>query len=409
MNKYQNNLARTAVEIGVNIQPGQKLFINSPIETAEFARTLAGAAFEAGAGDVFVHYTDENLTKIRYEKAEKDVLCHIPEWVITKYNEILKDGGAVISISAAEPGLFAGINGEKLKAVSKAKQAAAAAYNSAIMANKNRWCVISVPSAAWAVKVFPQARTRDQALELLWSAIIRATHSSEHDAVAYWRRQDNTFKRRSAILNEKQYDRLHYKNSLGTDLTVGLPKNHNWSGGSEVAQDGVVFFPNLPTEEIFSAPDKERVDGHLVSSYPLIYQGRMIDHFHLDFRKGKVVGYSAKTGQDVLEELITSDDGAEQLGEIALVPNDSPISKMDLLFYNTLFDENASCHFAFGAAYPGCVKGGEQMSEEELSKSGLNQSRTHVDFMVGTDDLEITGILPDGTEELVFKDGNFVF
>ncbi|MGI6109884.1 MAG: aminopeptidase [Eubacteriaceae bacterium] len=409
MNQYKQNLARTAVKIGVNLQKGQELFINSPIETAEFAREIAKAGFEAGAKDVHIHYGDENLAKLRYNNAAKETLMSIPAWVAGQYQEILDKDACVISIAAAEPGLMASVDPEKIAACTRAREAVSDVYSRAMMANNKRWCVISAPSEKWAAKVFTDTADPAQAQELLWSAIIRATHCAEKDPVACWHEQDQAFKTRSAILNNKQYKKLHYRNSLGTDFTVGMPENQNWSGGSECAQDGVVFFPNLPTEEIFCAPDRMTAEGTLVSSYPLIYNGQTIDGFRLTFKDGKVVDYSAETGEKVLKSLLESGENADRLGEIALVPYDSPISKMDLLFYNTLFDENASCHFALGAAYPSCITGGEKMSEEELTAAGLNQCRSHVDFMVGTRDLSIDGILPDGTEEPVFRDGNFVF
>ncbi len=405
MKSPKENLAEISVKIGVNLQPGQELFINSPIETADFARLIAKSAFDAGAKDVHVNYQDEKLSKLRYEGADKETLSEIPDWFKLKYDEILDKKGAVISIHASDPDLLSGIDQEKILASVKAREEATREYSDAIMADDVRWCVISVPTDSWAKKVFPQSSTP---VDDLWKAIFKTTYTDQEDPVACWREKDKAFKARAEKLNEKQYKALRYKNSRGTDITVGLPKNYIFSGGSEKAKDGVEFFPNLPTEELFSAPDKDRVDGTLVSAYPLVYNGKIIDRFSLTFKDGKVVDYKAEIGEDALDSLIHVSEGSDHLGEVALVPYDSAISNMNLLFYNTLFDENASCHFALGAAYPTCVKGGENMRPEELEKAGLNQSPTHVDFMVGTDDLKITGVLEDGTEEKIFENGNFV-
>ncbi len=408
-NKYTENLAKTSVKIGVNLQKDQILVINAPIETAEFAREVAKEAYDAGAKDVFIHYNDEQFHKLRYERTTEETLREVPDWWRERLDYAVNNNAAIISISAVDPDLLTDISTAKINASIEARQEAMSDYNKALMGNRNRWCVISVPTASWAVKVFPEAKNSAQALDLLWSAIIRSTHCNTRDPIAEWHEKDQIFKERSKWLNEQQFDKLHYKNELGTDLMVGLPKRHVWSGGSEKAQDGVEFFPNLPTEEIFTAPDRMRVDGRLVSSYPLVYRGKTIESFSLNFKDGEITDWCAKTNEDVLSSLIESHKNHMRLGEAALVPYDSAISRMDLLFYNTLFDENASCHFAIGSAYPGCVENGAELTEEELLEAGLNQAPNHVDFMIGTKDLQITGIKEDGTEIPVFTDGNFAF
>lgn len=401
--EQKNNLAKIAVTLGVNIQPGQYLMINSPVETADFARSLAKAAFEAGAGDVYINYSDEDYAKLRYTYADSAALADIPEWWRLRLQDFLERGGCVISIAAGDPDLMREIDADKIAAAVRARQAASADYSRAMMVNDNRWCVISAATQGWAKKVFPDSQNPTAQL---WDAILSASGADTEDPVAAWRKKDETFKRRARWLNEKQFESLRYTNARGTDLTVGLPKNHVWSGGSETARDGVRFFPNLPTEEIFTAPDRSRVNGRVVASYPLSYQGKNIEDFELTFKDGKVVDVRAGRHEDMLRELIKN-DGADYLGEVALVPYDSAISNLNLLFYNTLFDENAACHLALGDAYPGCVQGGEDMSAEELLAHGLNQSQTHVDFMIGTKDLSITGIGADGSETPVFVNGNF--
>lgn len=405
--KYQDNLANTAVKIGVNIQPNQFLVINSPIETADFARKVAKAAFEAGAEDVYINYYDEKFTKLRLNQASKDVIKDVPDWWLERQQNILDRGGAVISIHAADPDIMKEVDAEKLQAKISAQETASEEYNKALMGNKNRWCVISVPTVNWAKKVFPEAKNGQMATDLLWNAIIRSTYSNSTDPVTEWHEKDQLLKERAEYLTKKQYDQLHYTNELGTDLYIGLPENHIWSGGSEIAKDGVNFFPNLPTEEIYTAPDKNRVNGRVVASYPLNLHGKLVEDFSFHFKDGKVSECYARRNEDILKELL-SEKNADFLGEVALVPKNSPISNMNLLFYNTLFDENASCHLALGEAYPTSVENGSELNDEELETIGLNTSPIHVDFMIGTDDLTVTGITKDGKEELIISDGEFM-
>lgn len=405
--KYQENLAETAVKIGVNIQPNQFLVINSPVETADFARKVAKAAFDAGAEDVYINYNDQKFSKIRLDNASKETLKEIPDWWSDRLNNIIDRGGAIINISAVDPDLMDEVDTEKIETSIEAKKSASHDYNEALMGNKNRWCVISVPTTNWAKKVFPEAMNGQKATDLLWNAILRSTHCISKDPIKEWHEQDKLFKERAERLNKKQYDQLHYTNDLGTDLYIGLPKNHIWSGGSEVSQDGVSFFPNLPTEEIFTAPDKYRVNGRVAASYPLIYHGKTIEDIQLEFKDGKVVDVFANKNEDLLRKIIEKDNNG-YLGEVALVPYSSPISEMNILFYNTLFDENASCHLALGTAYPNSIEDGLIMTEEELDEAGINTSSDHIDFMIGTEDLKITGVNEDGSEEPIFINGNFV-
>lgn len=399
-------LAKLAVRIGVNIQKDQNLVVNSPIECSEFARALAEEAYKAGARDVSINYSDEKFSKIRYTHADLDVFKEVPDWFVAKQNNAVEKGSALISVYADDPDLLKDVDPEKIKTASAAIQSATEAYHMAMMNNECRWCVVSVPTVGWAAKVFPGVEP-ETAVDMLWESIFKATRADQDDPIAAWHQFNKSFEDKTRFLNHSQFVKFIYKNSLGTDIEVGMPENHIWAGGSEKAADGVEFFPNIPTEEVFSAPHKDKVNGTLVSSHPLVYNGQLIDNFSLTFKDGKVVSYQAETGEEALKNLIEASEGSNYLGEISFVPYHSPISDMDTLFYNTLFDENASCHFALGAAYPTCVKDGSSMSVDELKEAGLNYSTTHVDFMVGTEDLSITGIQADGTQVPIFVNGDW--
>ena len=275
------------------------------------------------------------------------------------------------------------------------------------MSNENAWCVVSMPTKAWAMKVFPELSV-DEAIGALWQAILESVRADADDPTLAWEAHKKALRARMAFLNRHNFRRLRYQNSLGTDLVVGLPEGHQWLGGAEKTKAGVEFIANIPTEEVFTLPHKNEVNGVVYSSKPLNYQGNLIDRFSLVFKEGKVTDCSAVIGQEVLKNLIATDDGASRLGEVALVPFDSPISNSNILFYNTLFDENASCHLAFGKAYPVCLAGGEEMDRAALEAAGVNDSLVHVDFMIGTSDLTIDGQTADGQWIPVFRNGNFV-
>ena len=275
------------------------------------------------------------------------------------------------------------------------------------MSNRNTWCVVSVPTRGWATKVFPED-TEEAAIEKLWQAIFQTVRIGEDvDTVAQWRQHTEFLQKAAAFLNAQKFVKLHYKNAIGTDLTVELPEGHIWSGGAEKSELGTAFVANMPTEEVFSLPKRDGVNGTVVASKPLNYNGNLIEGFKLVFKDGKVVDYSAEKGGEILKGLLETDAGASYLGEVALVPFDSPISQSGILFYNTLFDENASCHLALGKAYPTCIEGGEHMDSVTLLQHGVNDSLVHEDFMVGTQDLEIIGTTADGREIRIFEQGNF--
>lgn len=407
--KSQIKLARLAVRIGINIQKGQTLIINSPIECAEFARYAATEAYEAGAHDVVINWSDEKFSRLRYEMAPEEVFKEFPDWRYRFYMDYAKEGAAFLTISARDPEIFSGVSPTRLLAAQKTAGRVLVEYRERIMKSQNTWCVISVPTAGWAKKVFP-GLTSEHATEKLWEEILRSVRiSGTEDPVEIWNQHTQYLSKAADFLNDHDFQFLHYKNSLGTDLEIELPEGHIWAGGAEYSEDGTLFVANLPTEEVFTAPKRDGVNGVVFASRPLVYQGNLIENFRVEFKDGRVVKYSAERGEEHLKSLFETDDGSNYLGEVALVPYDSPISKSGVLFYNTLFDENASCHLAFGKAYPSCIKDGARLKSFELIKRGLNDSLNHEDFMVGTEDLSITGRKKDGSEIPVFVNGNFAF
>ncbi|MBP2644946.1 MAG: peptidase aminopeptidase [Firmicutes bacterium] len=398
--------ARLIVKTGVNLQAGQPLVIVSPIECSTFARLLAQTAYKEGAGDVTVHWKDELLAKIKFLHAPEAVFETYPEWEKQLYNGSVKAGAAFISIAASDPENLKEVNADRVAKAQKTASMALKEYREKLMSNQNTWCVVSIPTTAWAKKVFPGVQD-EEAVAKLWEAILRTVRVYEGDPVAAWDKHKSSLKEKMEFLNAHKFVSLHYKNSLGTDITVELPERHIWLGGSEYTPDKVEFIANMPTEEVFTLPRKNGVNGIVVSSKPLNYNGNLIENFSLTFKEGKVVEYKAEKGYEVLKNLLAADEGAMYLGEVALVPFDSPISNTNILFYNTLFDENASCHFALGKAYPVCLEGSEAMDANSLLAAGVNESLVHEDFMVGTADLEIVGTMADGKKVLVFKNGNF--
>ena len=404
LEKYADLIVKT----GVNLQTGQTLVISSPIECASFARMIAEVAYLAGARDVVMNWKDELFSKIRFLQAPEEVFEEFPEWQKEFYISYVKQGAAFISIAASDPELLKDVNPDRVAKLQKTSNLALQEYRERLMSNKNAWCVVSIPTKSWAKKVFPKL-SEDEAMEKLWDAIFKTVRVDSEDPVAVWAEHKNKLKASADFLNSHQFKFLHYKNSLGTDLEIELPADHIWLGGSEYTPEGVEFIANMPTEEVFTLPKKTGVNGHVVSSMPLNYNGNLIDQFTLTFKAGKIIDFTAVQGYEVLKKLIETDEGSYYLGEVALVPYDSPISNAKILYFNTLFDENASCHLAIGKAYPVCIKNGKNMNSSELTQLEVNDSLTHVDFMIGTQDLEIIGVTAAGVEIPVFKNGNFAF
>ena len=369
---------------------------------------LVKSAYEKGAKDVVVQWNDEICGKIKYEHSPLEVFENFPDWMKESRLSYAKEGACFLSISASDPELLKNIDPAKIAAFRKSSSTALKEFSEMLMSNKNAWSIVSIPTKAWAKKVFSDL-PEEEAVDKLWNEIFKIVRVDTENPVEAWNKHKETLKYHMDYLNEKNLKSLHFENSLGTDLTIELPENHLWAGGAEYTQGGVEFIANMPTEEVFSMPSKFGVNGTVFSSKPLNYGGNLIDNFSVTFKDGKVVDFSAEKGYDTLKHLLDTDEGAKYLGEVALVPYNSPISNSGIIFFNTLYDENASCHLAFGKAYSLCIKNGENMTNEELEKAGANDSLTHVDFMIGTKDLKITGLTHDNVEIPVFKDGNWAF
>ncbi|MGP4106231.1 aminopeptidase [Virgibacillus sp. L01] len=397
--------AELALRTGVNLQENQALMINAPIEGADFTKTVARKAYEMGAKNVHINWVDDELTLLKYENAPDEVIADFPEWRVKLYDTYAEDGAAVLSIRSTNPDLLKDIDSSRVAKANKAAAQAMKNFRQYTMNDRITWSIISIPTGDWAQKVFPD-KSKEDAIEGLWDAIVKIVRVDQDDPIAAWNAHNETLKTAREILNKKAYKKLIYK-APGTDLELELPEGHIWKGGSAVSEQGTTFNPNMPTEEVFSLPHKYGVNGTVSSTKPLNHGGSLIDNFSLTFKDGKVVDYKAEQGEDTLKHLLDTDEGARRLGEVALVPHESPVSQSGLIFYNTLFDENASCHIALGKAYPTNLKGGAEMNDEQLDKNGVNDSLTHVDFMIGSEELDIDGVLEDGTTEPVFRNGTW--
>ena len=403
----QRDYARLLIQEGLNVQKGQRLVINCPVDCAPFARLCADEAYAVGCREVIMKWRDDYLTRIKYLYAEDSVCDEVNQWEVLLCDTVSEEGAAWLAIHADDPENLKGVDPDRIRRSQIASGKALEKFRQREMRDEFPWCVASIPTEAWAKAVFPALDT-DAAMEKLWSEILTACRVDGGDAVANWRAHSDELQKHVKMLNDYNFKSLHYTNSIGTDLTVELPEGHFWAGDSEKSAAGIEFSANIPTEEIFTLPKRDGVNGTVVASKPLCHNGNIIDGFRFTLKDGKIVEVHAEQGEDILRDACTVDEGASFFGEAALVPYDSPISNSGILFYNTLFDENASCHFAFGEAYP-CIHGSENMSEDELKAAGVNFSMTHVDFMVGTADLSIVGTTHDGKEIPVFVNGNFAF
>ncbi|TLS36979.1 aminopeptidase [Pseudalkalibacillus caeni] len=407
---YQKNLEKYAdlgVRVGVNIQKDQTLVVNAPLAAAELVRLVAKKAYEAGAKNVHVEWHDDDLTRIKFDMAPDEAFKDFPMWKAKGYEEMAENGAAFMSIVASNPDLLKGVDPERIAEANKTGGKAMGKYREYAQADKISWTVLAAPSKEWAAKVFPDANEEEQ-MSKLWDAIFKATRADLEDPIQAWKKHNENLSEKVDYLNNKKYKKLHYK-AEGTDLTIELPDGHLWVGGGGPNERGAIFVANMPTEEVFTTPLKDGVNGTVSSTKPLSYGGNLIENFSLTFEKGKIVDYKAEEGYETLKRLIETDEGSHYLGEVALVPHDSPISNTNIIFFNTLFDENASCHLAIGNAYASCLEGGTKMSKEELEKAGANSSITHVDFMIGSAEIDIDGIMENGEEEPLFRNGNWAF
>lgn len=399
--------AELIVRVGGNVQPGQPVFIIGAIEVAQLVRLVAEQAYEAGASDVHVDWTDEALTRLKYEKAADEVFKRFPEWETAKRNAFVNNNGVYIAIVSPNPDLLKGIPPERIANFQKAQGYGLREFRRATQADQISWSLVAASTKGWATKVFPDA-SEEEAVAKLWESIFKAVRLDSPDPVKAWEEHNNHLHARSDWLNGKRFAKLLYR-APGTELAVELPEKHLWVGASSVNAQGIPFMANMPTEEVFTVPNKTGVNGYVSSTKPLSYGGNIIDGFKLTFEQGRIVKVEAKQGQDILQNLIESDEGSHYLGEVALVPHQSPISQSNVLFLNTLFDENASNHFAIGNGYAFNVAGGKEMSPEELIACGVNSSIAHVDFMVGSAEMDIDGVTSDGTVVPVFRKGNWAY
>ena len=398
--------ARLLVRIGLNPYPGQRMVISSPVECAPFARLCAEEAYEAGCCEVVMNWTDDAMTRMKYLRASEEVFGAVPLWRRHFFNDQALEGTAYLAISASDPENLKGVASDRIIRAQRASGKALKDFDRLQMCGGFPWCIASIPIPSWAKRVFPGI-SEDEAMEKLWDAIFAAVRvSGDGKAVERWREHLAALEQRLEKLNALDLQFLRYTNALGTDLTIELPRDHIWESGGDVTLKGRSYIANIPTEEIFTSPLKTGANGVVYASMPLVHDGVVIDKFRFAVKDGRITEAHAEQGEETLKAAISVDEGAARFGEVALVPCDSPISNQGLLFYNTLFDENAACHIAFGEAYP-CLKGGQQMSKDELKARGLNDSITHVDFMVGTPDLSIVGTTRDGRQVPIFENGNF--
>ncbi|MDD3243701.1 MAG: aminopeptidase [Eubacteriales bacterium] len=405
MDQKMENYAALIVREGVNVQPGQTMVVNAPVQCAAFAQALARQAYAAGAAEAVIFWSDEICRKIELMNAGEDVLTDVPQWMVDRNMHYVKKGACFVSISASDPELMKDVDPKRMDAAVNALRRAQMEYRTYLMTNQGRWCVTAMPTAGWAKKVFPGLEEA-AAMDKLWQAILKVSRADADDPVRAWQAHTQSMKTRIEKLNALRFDALRFTSANGTDLTVGLADDHIWGGGSEEDAHGVPFSANIPSEEIFTAPHAHRVDGKVASTKPLNHNGVLIENFTLTFKDGKVTDFTAEQGYDTLKYLLDTDEGARHIGEVALVPYDSPINQTGILFYNTLFDENASCHLALGDAYATCIAG-EDRSDAALQAKGMNKSLIHVDFMVGGADTRIVGV--KGAQETpVFENGTWV-
>ncbi|PZX03097.1 aminopeptidase II [Psychrobacillus insolitus] len=399
--------AELVVKVGLNIQKNQPLLINTTTNTIEFTRLIVKKAYEAGAKRVDVNYSDEVNARAFYDLAPDEAFHEFPKWATLQRDELIENKGALLWIDADNPDMLEGVSIDRISNFQKASGKALANYRKAVMNDVITWSIVAMPSEKWAAKVFPHLDPAFQ-MQALWDVIFQVVRVGEGTAVEKWKQHIENLESRAALLNEKKYKKLHYK-APGTDIQVELPTGHIWQSGSSKNAQAVSFIANMPTEEVFTAPLKTGVNGYVTNTKPFVFKGNVIDGFTLIFENGAITKVQASTGEELLKDLVQTDEGAKYLGEIALVPHESPISASNVLFFNTLFDENASNHFAIGEAYPTCIEGARGLSHSELESLGINTSIVHEDFMIGSGDMDIMGELEDSTNEPIFIKGTWAF
>ena len=403
-----DRLAEVAVRVGLNLRPGQELLISAPVEAIALVRRITEQAYRAGALLVTTFYADDAAVLARFGYALDASFDHAPVWMHDAIATAFRNGAARLAIAGANPALLGGQDPGKVARANVAASKAAKPAMELITRHEINWTIVASATPEWARLVFP-GEPVERATERLWEAIFKASRIDGEDPVAQWVEHGARLKERVDILNGKRYHALHFRSADGgTDLRVGLADDHSWAGGGTVAGNGVLCQPNIPTEECFTTPHKDRVDGVVRASKPLSHQGTLIENISVRFEAGRIVEAHATAGEDVLNRLISTDDGARRLGEVALVPHSSPIAQSGILFWNTLFDENAASHIALGQAYSTCLKDGEKMSDEELAGLGANSSLIHVDWMIGSAQMDVDGVCGDGSTEPLMRRGEWV-
>ncbi|MCS7068055.1 MAG: aminopeptidase [Meiothermus sp.] len=401
-----DQLARVAVHVGLGLQEGQELLITAPLEAAPLARKITEHAYRAGSPLVTVLYDDDAAHLLRFQHAPESAFDKTPQWLFDGMAAAFQSGAARLHIAGSDPNLLRGQHPERVARANRARSLAYRPVLELITSHHINWSIVAYPHPAWARTVFP-GLAEQEAVQKLWEAIWKASRLDTPDPVATWQAHNQRLTERVAYLNQKRYRALHFKGP-GTDLVVGLADDHLWAGGAVQAKNGVVCNPNIPTEEVFTAPHKDRIEGRVRSTKPLSYQGSLLEEIEVRFEKGRVVEAKAKSGSEVLERILQTDEGARSLGEVALVPHSSPIAQSGILFYNTLFDENAASHIALGQAYSECIQGGSRLSPEALAARGANSSLIHIDWMIGSSEIDVDGISASGQSEPLMRGGEWV-
>ncbi|MGA9632284.1 MAG: aminopeptidase [Candidatus Acidiferrales bacterium] len=403
--KNLDRLAEVAVRVGLGIAPGQEMVMTAALDAVPLARLITQHAYKAGASLVTSLLADEQSALYRFRYGSDASFDAAPAWLYEGMAAAYRSGAARLAIAGSDPSLLSKEDPEKVSRVNRATSKAYRPALELIARHEINWTICACATPAWAAAVFPDL-PQDEALARLWKAIFAASRADQPDPVAAWKEHDANLHARAESLNEKRYSALHFRGP-GTDLRVGLADGHLWLGGGTTAQNGRYCIPNMPTEEVFTTPHKDRTAGHVTSSKPLSYQGTMIEGISVRFEGGKIVAANAATGNQVLQRMIETDEGARKLGEVALVPHSSPIAASGLLFMNTLFDENAACHIALGQAYSTCLKDGDSLTPEELASRGANTSLIHVDWMIGSGKIDVDGITAAGNSEPVMRAGEW--
>ncbi|MDG3327202.1 aminopeptidase [Streptococcus suis] len=406
---FKENLAKYAkllVSTGINVQPGHTVQLTIGVEQAELARLIVKEAYAHGAKEVLVNWLDDVIARERLVNVDVELLEQVHPQRITEMNYLLERKASRLVVLSEDPGAYDGVDPEKLSRNARALSQALNPMRQASQANKISWTLGAASGLEWGKKVFPNATSDEEAVDLLWDQIFKTCRIYDEDPIKAWEEHEARLVAKAKVLNDEQFVKLHYT-APGTDLVLGMPKNHLWEAAGSINAQGEKFIANMPTEEVFTAPDYRVADGYVTSTKPLSYNGNIIEGIKVTFKDGEIVDVTAEKGDEVMKKLVFDNAGARGLGEVALVPDKSPISQSGVTFFNTLFDENASNHLAIGQAYAFSIEGGTEMSQEELKEAGLNRSDVHVDFMIGSNKMNIDGIREDGTRVPIFRDGEW--